>query len=110
MTQGMVASGTLTPEVYKKVKRPFEDTLYVLGVKDCNTYLPNDEEVLAMISAGKAAAKARQPTPVEQKDTSMAELNKARTQEVLSSISGDNADHQLEFMSMASGTPKVYNG
>ena len=110
MTQGMVASGTLTPEVYKKVKRPFEDTLYVLGVKDCNTYLPNDEEVLAMITAGAAAAKARQPSPAEQKDTSVAELNKARTQEVLSSISGENADHQLEFMSMASGNPKVYNG
>ena len=110
ITQGMVATGTLTPEVYKKVKRPFEDTLYVLGVKDCNTYLPNDEEVLAMITAGAAAARARQPSPAEQKDTSVAELNKARTQEVLSSISGENADHQLEFMSMASGTPKVYNG
>ena len=110
VTQGMVAQGTLTPEIYKKIKRPFEDTLYVLGVKDCNTYLPNDDEVMAMIEAGKAAAQQRKPTPSDEKDTSIAELNRAKTQDVLSSISGQNADNQLEYMSMALGNPKVYNG
>jgi hypothetical protein len=48
MTQGMAQSGTLTPEIYAKVKKPFADTLYVLGVKEADTYLPSDEEVKAM--------------------------------------------------------------
>lgn len=71
---GMVQSGTLTPEMYAKVKKPFADTLYVLGVKDCDTYLPSDKEVLAMIQQGQEAMKNKQPTPVEQKDSSTAQL------------------------------------
>ena len=53
--QGMVANGTLTPDMYKKVKKPFADTLYVLGVKDCDAYLPTDDEVVAMIKQGQQA-------------------------------------------------------
>jgi hypothetical protein len=47
--QGMVQQGMLTPEMYKKVKKPYADTLYTLGVKDCDAYLPSDEEVMKMI-------------------------------------------------------------
>jgi hypothetical protein len=35
--------------MYKKIKKPFADTLYVLGVKSCDTYLPSDDEVAQMI-------------------------------------------------------------
>ena len=62
----MVQAGTLTPEVYKKIKKPYADTLYVLGVKDCDTYLPSDEEVLQMIQQSQEAQKNKQPTPEEQ--------------------------------------------
>ena len=109
LVQGMVSSGTLTPEMYKKVKKPFADTLYVLGVKDCNTYLPTDEEVMAMISAGEEAQKNKQPSPVEQKDISAAKLNDARAQQIAAEVGGQDAESQLDFMAMAMGDPKVYS-
>jgi hypothetical protein len=112
ITQAMTAQGTLTPEVYKKVKKPFADTLYTLGVKDCDIYLPSDEEVAQMIQKGMMAAKNKQPTPQEQKDTSAAELNQARTQQIMATIEGVDADSQLNYMSMAMaerpGRPQDY--
>ena len=107
--QGMAQAGTLTPEIYAKVKKPFADTLYVLGVKDCDTYLPSDEEVVAMIEAGKKAAENKQPSPTEQKDLSVAELNKAKTQQIGMEIQGQDAESQMDFMSLAMGSPKVYS-
>ena len=108
-TQGMVASGTLTPEVYKKVKKPFADTLYVLGVKDCDTYLPSDEEVMAMIQAGAEAAKNKQPSPEDQKRLSSAALDDARTEQIKAEVAGTDAESQLDYMALAQGTPKVYS-
>jgi hypothetical protein len=105
----MAASGALTEQVYHKIKRPYEDMLYVLGVKDVDTYLPSDEEVLQMIQQSQQAAEGKQPTPAEQKDISVVKLNEAKTQEIMTSITGENADTQLEYMSMAQGNAKVYN-
>jgi len=105
----MAQAGTLTPEMYAKVKKPFADTLYVLGVKDCDTYLPTDAEVVTMIEQGKAAAQNRQPTPADQKDLSSAELNKAKVQEISAKITGQTPTAQLDYMSLASGEPKVYH-
>jgi hypothetical protein len=109
ITQQMAMSGTLTPEVYKKVKKPFADTLYVLGVKDANIYLPSDEEVAEMIQKGMQAAQNKEPTPQEQRDLSSAELNKARAAQVMSEIEGSDAESQLDFMAVAAGDPKVYS-
>jgi hypothetical protein len=107
--QGMAQSGTLTPEIYQKVKKPFADTLYVLGVKDCDTYLPSDEEVKVMIEQGQAAAKSKEPTPAEKKDLSVAELNAAKTQQIGMELQGTDAESQLDYMAIASGDPKVYS-
>lgn len=109
MVQAMVGAGSLTPEMFKKVKKPFEDTLYVLGVKDCNTYLPTDEEVMAMIEAGKAAGANKQPSPVDQKDISVAKLNETKAKQIEAEIAGTDANSQLNFMSMAAGKPLDYN-
>jgi hypothetical protein len=109
MVQGMVQAGTLTPEMYRKIKRPFEDTLYVLGVKDCDTYLPTDQEVEQMISQGQAAQQGREPSPEDQKNLSQAQLNQARAQQITAEVSGQDAESQLDFMSMAAGDPKVYS-
>ena len=109
LVQGMVSSGTLTPEMYKKVKKPFADTLYVLGVKDCDTYLPTDNEVMAMISAGQEAQKNKQPSPIEQKDISTAKLNDARAQQIAAEVAGQDAESQMDFMALAMGEPKVYS-
>jgi hypothetical protein len=108
-TQSMAGSGTLTPEIYKKIKKPFADTLYVLGVKDCDTYLPNDEEVMAMIEAGKQAAESREPSPEDKQKLSVANLNDIKAKQIQMEVEGIDAESQLDFMSMAAGDPKVYS-
>jgi hypothetical protein len=107
--QTMVTAGTLTPEMYKKVKKPYEDTLYILGIKDANTYLPTDEEVLAMIKSGEEAAKSREPSAEDKARLAKAGLDEAKTQEVLASMQGTDAESQLDYMAMAQGDPKVYS-
>ena len=107
--QSMAGSGTLTPEIYQKVKKPFADTLYVLGVKESDTYLPSDDEVKTMIEQGKAAMKSKEPSPAEKKDLSMADLNKAKTQQIGMELQGQDAESQMDFMALAQGKPKVYS-
>ena len=108
-TQQMVTAGTLTPEVYKKVKKPFADTLYVLGVKDCDTYLPSDEEVQTMITAGAEAMKNREPSPEDKKRLSSAALDDTRAEQIKAEMAGTDAESQLDYMALAQGVPKVYS-
>ena len=108
-TEAMVAAGTLTPEMFVKIKKPYADILYTLGIKDCNSYLPTDDEVKQMIQQGQAAAKNKQPSPADQKDMAAAKLSDARAQEVLSNVQGTSAEKQLDYMAQATGNPKVYN-
>ena len=108
-TQGMVTSGTLTPEIYKKIKKPFADTLYVLGVKDCDSYLPSDQEVMQMIKQGQEAMKNREPSPSDKKDLSQAMLNQVKANQIEMEISGQDAETQLDYMAIAQGSPKVYS-
>jgi len=101
--EAMVTSGTLTPEMYVKIKKPYEETLYSLKIKDADTYLPSNEEVLKMIQQGQEAMKNKTPTPAEAKDTSVANLNNVKAQQVAAEIVGADADSQIEFMQIASG-------
>lgn len=107
--QGMVASGSLTPEIYKKVKKPFEDTLYVLGVKDCNVYLPTDEEVVKMIEQAQQAQQNKQPSPKDQKDMASAQLDQVKAQQIITELQGGDAETQLDIASLRLGDPKVYS-
>ena len=107
--QGMASAGTLTPEVFKKVKKPFADTLYVLGVKDCDAYLPSDEEVMTMVKAGAEAAKNREPSPEDKKRLADAGLSQARTEQIKAETQGSDSQSQLDYMAVAAGNPKVYN-
>jgi len=108
-TQQMAQAGTLTPAMYEKIKRPFADTLYVLGVKDCDTYLPTEEEIVEMIRQAQESAGKKEPSPAEKKDLSSAELNAARATQIRAEISGQDAESQLDYMAMAQGNPKVYS-
>jgi len=108
-TQGMVQQGTLTTEIYHKVKKPYADTLYVLGVKDCDVYLPSDEEVVEMIKNGKAAMANKEPSPIDKERLAKATLDTTRAQQIMAEISGQDAESQLDFMSIAQGKPKVYS-
>lgn len=65
------------PEMFQKARRPFEDTLYALGVKHCDSYLPTFEEAVKMFQAKQAAG----PGVAEQEMQSKVDLNKAKTQE-----------------------------
>jgi len=106
--QGLVAQNTLTPEIYKKVKKPYADTLYVLGVKDCNTYLPSDEEIAEMIKQAQQASANKQPSPEDQKDMAQAALNQAKTQQIISEVNGDDITSQLNMMAIAMGKNTDY--
>lgn len=65
------------PELFVKVRKPFEDTLRVLGVKDVDSYLPTIDEAAKIMQA-----KAQQgPSPEQQEIQSKVDLNKAKTQE-----------------------------
>ena len=65
------------PELFTKIRRPFEDTLRVLGVKDVDAYLPTLEEAAKVMQA-----KAQQGPSAEQKEIqSKVDLNNAKTQE-----------------------------
>ena len=108
-TTGMVQAGTLTKEIYQKVKKPFADTLYVLGVKDCDSYLPSDEEVEQMIKQGAEAMKNREPSPKDKKDLASANLDDVKARQIQAEVAGEDAESQLDFMSMAAGDPKVYS-
>ena len=108
-TTGMVQAGTLTKEIYQKVKKPFADTLYVLGVKDCDSYLPSDEEVEAMIKQGQEAMKNKEPSPEDKKRLASANLDDVKAKQIQAEIAGEDAESQLDFMSMAAGDPKVYS-
>ena len=109
LTQGMAQSGTLTPEIYHKVKKPFADTLYVLGVKDCDSYLPSDDEIKQMISQGEAAAKNREPSAEDKKRLADAGLAQAKTEQIQAEMAGTDSESQLDYMAVAAGDPKVYS-
>jgi len=65
------------PELFAKARRPFEDTLYTLGVKNCDAYLPTMEEAAKMVQA--QAAKG--PGVAEQEVQSKVGLNQAKAKE-----------------------------
>lgn len=99
-----VASGAITPASFKKMKKPYEDMLYVLGVKDANAYLPTEEEVMQMAKQAMEAAKNKQPTPTEQADIAKkmagANLDTVRAEQIQAEVAGNTADKQLEGYSL----------
>jgi len=77
--QAMMQLDPSIPELFLKARRPFEDTLRVLNVKDVDAYLPTMEE-----AAKIAQAKAQQgPNPDQQETQSKVAMNNAKTQETL---------------------------
>jgi hypothetical protein len=108
VTQSMVAAGTLTPEVYVKIKKPFADTLYVLGIKEADSYLPSDAEVKKMIEQGQATAGQKEPSAAEKKDLSVAALNAVKAEQITAEVQGLDPDTQLNYMAIAMGKTQDY--
>ena len=113
--QALQQQGIFDMALIDKLKRPFADTLYAVGVKDCDTYLPTNDEIQAMIAKAQQQAQqqqqqAKQNPPAEEVyRKSQAALNDAKIQEIQSKIGGQSATHQLDYMALAQGTPKVYH-
>lgn len=65
------------PELFLKIRRPYEDTLRVLGVKDVDAFLPTIEEAgkLAQVMAAKG------PSAADQEIQSKVALNTAKVDE-----------------------------
>lgn len=72
----LLAQMPQVPELFDKMRRPFEDTLRVLGVKDVDAYLPTMEDAMKIMEAKQQQG----PDPQTQEIQSRAELNKARTE------------------------------
>jgi len=104
-----VASGALTPKAFKKLRKPYEDTLYVLGVKDADTYLPTEDEVMEMIQQAQEAGKNKQPSPDDQRKLASANLDNVRAQEIIANAKGETAEKQLEAFSLVEeGKARAY--
>jgi len=66
------------PEMFDKARRPYEDTLRVLGVRHVDAYLPTLEEAMKILQAKSKAP----PSAEDQLHQSKAQLNQATSQEV----------------------------
>jgi hypothetical protein len=91
-----VQTGAITPSSFKKMKKPYADMLYVLGVKDCDTYLPTEKEVMEMVQQAQQAMANKQPSPDDQKKLASANLDKVRADEIQADVAGNTASKQLE--------------
>ena len=91
-----VSSGALTPQAFKKLRKPYEDMLYVLGIKDADAYLPTGDEVMAMVKQAEESSKTKQPSPDDQKKIAGAHLDEARAQEIQANMSGQSPSANLD--------------
>ena len=106
--QAMVTAGTLTEAVYDKIRKPYADTLYILGVKDADTYLPSKEEVREMIQRGQEAAANREPSAEDKQRLSVAALNAVKAEQITAEVQGLDPETQLNYMSIAMGKAQDY--
>lgn len=75
--QAMMQLDPSVPEMFQKLRRPYEDTLRVLNVKDVDAYLPTLEEAQKI-----AQAKAQQgPSPEQKEMQSKVDLNNAKVED-----------------------------
>ena len=75
--QMMISLDPSVPELFDKVRRPFADTLRVLGVKDVDAYLPTIEEAAKIMQS--MAQKG--PSAPEKELQSKTDLNNAKVRE-----------------------------
>ena len=64
--QALTQMSPEVPELFQKLRRPYEDTLYALGVKHCDAYLPTFEEAAKIVQAKSSQG----PSPEQQETQS----------------------------------------
>ena len=104
-----VQAGVLTPKAFAKLRKPYEDMLYVLGVKDADSYLPTEEEVMEMVNQSKDAKANAEPSPEDQKRLAEAKLSTVKATQIEAEINGNTASSQLEgYALMSEHKAKAY--
>lgn len=98
--QTLLSANALDATMFKKIRKPYEDTLYTLGVKDCDVYLPTEDEVMKLVQQVQQAQANKGPSPDDQAKTAKAHLDEARAQEIMMDVQGQTADKQLEAVSL----------
>jgi hypothetical protein len=109
LIDGLASSGAASVELIKKMIKPFEDTLYALGVKDCDAYLPSEQELVGLVQKAQQQAQNKQPSPQDKKNLASANLDDVKARQIEMEVAGTDAESQLDFMAMAAGDPKVYS-
>ena len=109
LIDGLASSGAASVDLIKKMIKPFEDTLYALGVKDCDAYLPSKQELAQLVQKAQQQAQNKQPSPQDKKNLASANLDDVKAKQIEMEVAGQDAESQLDFMSMAAGDPKVYS-
>jgi hypothetical protein len=106
--QAMMQLDPSVPELFAKARRPYEDTLRVLNVKDVDAYLPTIEEAAKIVQA-----RAQQgPSMDDQEKQTKMELNKASTQEKMAQADLlykkiEDIDIDNEFVKKAAASGKL---
>jgi len=77
--QALTQMSPEVPELFAKLRRPYEDTLYALGVKHCDAYLPTFDEATKIVQAKMAQG----PSPEQQETQSKVDLNKSKVEETI---------------------------
>jgi len=100
----------LTPASFKKLRKPYEDMLYVLGVKNADIYLPTERETMEMIEQSKQAAQQAQQAQQQilqqahQADLAnkqaKTQLDTVRAQQISADTQGNSAKMQLDGFSL----------
>jgi hypothetical protein len=106
----LAQSGAITPAGFKKIRKPYEDMLYTLGVKEANVYLPTEQEAMQMIQQSQQHAQQAQQAQmqmaqqVQQVDIahkqSETQLNTIKGQQIQADVAGNSAKMQLDGVSL----------
>ena len=103
----LMQSGAFTATAFKKLRKPYEDMLYNLGVKEADAYLPTLPEAQEMQQAAQKQSQSAQQaaqnkplSPLEQAEMASKQANTALTnaklQEIQANVSGNSAKMQLD--------------
>jgi hypothetical protein len=109
-TQAMMSLDPSVPEMFNKLRRPFEDTLRVLGVKDVDAYLPTLEEAAKIMKAQSEKG----PSPEQQKIQSETDLNKAKIEDTMANTAftqkkAEDIDTDNMFEALAAKRGKLHS-
>ena len=106
--QAMLQIPAELPEMFEKLRRPYEDTLEALGVRHVDAYLPTQDEWIKI-----QKLKAQQPPGAEQQEMeAKAKVNQAKVGEVMANTAlikkkTDDIDTDNMFEALAASRNKL---